>query len=583
MRLGLVLAAGAGVALAATAALRSVAAAEAKPDFTLFKERIEPVLQTVCAQCHAGQGKGQFKLVAHAPGSAFPEADHRKNYETVLKLLVPGEPEKSKFLQKPLANSGDGVPHGGGDRIFQGTAAYRAWTDFINGVRPARPAGPAGTKPAGVAGVEPDFGLFVARVEPTLLSVCAQCHAGQGKGQFRLVTHLPGSPFPLADHRENYETVLRLLTPGKPLDSKFLLKPLAERDGGVKHEGGDRIFRGDANHLAWTDFINGAKGPPPPEDVPEEVALPSVLDQGLLLQAEGMVATGDAAPADEDGAQGKVVAPGASGGRLTARFRVSRTADYALTLRGTRAPRGFRVRVDGSEPIEVDPPKDALSDTSPRLPLDGGLPLEARLGRLSVRSEGGALRMDGRQGTARFLSPADLPHTRVEARVSIPDVDEPGRDDAWLLFDCIDQENGKFLGLSDGGRKVVMGVLEGGRPRIVKSAPGPEGSAQRPEGTEGRRLGIDLLDGVAVGRLDGKPVLAVNFDRNLGAARFGFLTHGIATVEELVAWRGTEEVHRMRLTEGGVFHLLRGNHELEIELLPNGAALDSTTVRDVSR
>ncbi len=50
MRLGGALAATAGFALVTAVALRPGAAAEAKPDFALFKERIEPGLQTVCAQ-----------------------------------------------------------------------------------------------------------------------------------------------------------------------------------------------------------------------------------------------------------------------------------------------------------------------------------------------------------------------------------------------------------------------------------------------------------------------------------------------------------------------------------------------------
>jgi hypothetical protein len=582
MRLRFPLAAGATLALALACVLPDAAAADPKPDYALFKERIEPTLQQVCAACHAGKGRGQFALVVHAPGAPFPEADHRKNYETALRLVVPGNPDKSKFLQKPLANSVDGVPHGGGDRIFPGTEAHRAWLDFINGIRGkggATPApAPAAAKPAVGTGVVPDFGYFVARVEPTLLGVCAQCHAGAGKGQFALVTHLPGSPFPVADHKKNYDTVCLLLVPGKPMESKFLLKPLAERDGGVKHEGGDRIAKGDGNYVAWTEFIGGTKGPPPPEDAPPEEVLPTVQDKGLVLQAEDMTAQGDAAAGALDGATGKAMTPGAGGGTLRTRFRVGRSADYAVVLHAAAGPRGFRVRIDGSEPVDVEAPKSAWGDVSPRLPLDEGKPLEGRHGRLTVVD--GAVRMDGRQGTARFLSPADLAHSRVEAKFEMPPVDDPSRDDAWLLFDCLDSENGKFFGLADGGRRVVMGVIERkdrasptGVPRILKSI-------ARPEGTEGKVLAVDLLDGLAVGRLDGKPVIALNFDAGLGAAKFGFLTHGAVALQSLVATRSGEEVHRAKFGEGGVFDLRRGNHVLEVEMLPSGAPLDAVTIKD---
>ena len=113
-----------------------------------------------------------------------------------------------------------------------GTAAYKAWTEFIDGAKGTAPAAPA-PAPSSAPG-QPDFGYFVARVEPVLLNVCAQCHAGAGKGQFALVTHVGGTRFPLADHRKNFDTVVKLLVAGKPDQSKFLLKPLAERDGGVQ-------------------------------------------------------------------------------------------------------------------------------------------------------------------------------------------------------------------------------------------------------------------------------------------------------------------------------------------------------------
>src|SRR5205085_10324821 len=129
---------------------------------------------------------------------------------------------------------------------------------------------------------------------------------------------------------------------------------------------------------------------------------------------------------------------------------------------------------------DVDAPKDAkgFGDVGPMLPLDNGKPLDGRAGRIEV--DGATVKMDGRQGMARFLAAADLAHNRVEVKISVPPKDDPARDDAWLLFDCLDQDNGKFFGFSDAGKKVVMGVIEAGRPRVVKSVP-------RPEGTPGER------------------------------------------------------------------------------------------------
>src|SRR5689334_12462705 len=87
-------------ALAAAAAAAPARAAGEAPDFQFFKQNIEPVLQSVCAQCHAGKGKGRFGLIVHGAGVPFPDEEHRKNFDTVVALLVPGQPEKSQFLLK---------------------------------------------------------------------------------------------------------------------------------------------------------------------------------------------------------------------------------------------------------------------------------------------------------------------------------------------------------------------------------------------------------------------------------------------------------------------------------------------------
>ncbi len=442
----------------------------------------------------------------------------------------------------------------------------------------------------------PDFAFFTERIEPVVLTVCAQCHAGKGHGQYALIVHAEGAPFPEAERRKNYETILKLLVPGKPEQSKFLLKPLAVKDGGVLHEGGDRIFKGTPTYRAWVDFIDGVKGtaapaptstmpakmpmpgagskdpPATPPAPPEEI--PAVTERGLVLEAERLVLSGGARVADsaeKDSGGKKVVAAGPAGGRATAKFRVARTGEYAFALRLSAAETGVRVRVDGGEPLDVAAPKAGIAEALPSIPLDGGKPLDGRSGRLAVA--GDSFEMDGRQAVARFLSPADLPHSRLDATISLPEPDDAGRDDAWLLFDCLDPDNGKFFGLSDGGRRVVMGVLEGGRPRVIRAVPTPSGSP-------GERLTVDLADGVAFGRLDGKALLFVNFDRNLGAARFGFLTHGLATVRSLVATRGAEEVHRLRPSEGGVLRLRSGTHSVEVELMAGGASVAALTVKD---
>jgi hypothetical protein len=346
------------------------------------------------------------------------------------------------------------------------------------------------------------------------------------------------------------------------------------------------VFRNNIlrNLAAWVEFIRGVKGPPVPEDAPVEPEPPTVLEStGLVLQAEEMTRAGDLALVDapgdakpgaaKPGEAARAVAPGAAGGTLRGTFRTSRSGEYALTLRVGPGTRPLRVRVDGGEFLDVESPTGAAAEVGPRVVLDGGKPVEGRRGRLVV--EGDAVRLDGREGVARFLAAADLAHTRIDAVISTPPVDDPARDDAWLLFDCLDEENGRFFGISDAGRKVVMGVVEAGRPRVLKSVPMPAGAAAE-------RLSVELTAGVAVGRLDGKPVAFVNFDR-LQAGRFGFLTHGVMTVKECVAKHGAEEVHRLRPSLGGVFALRRASHSIEIQLPPGAGALDALIVKEMPR
>lgn len=551
---------------------RVAAAADPTLDYGFFRERVEPVLQSVCAECHAGKGQGRFALNARAPGVPVPDAESRKNFETVGKLVKPGKPDKSEFLLKPLAQSDGGVAHKGGDRLFKGTPAHKAWLDFINGVKGSAPA-PASPAPSGPG--EPDLGFFAARIQPVLLGVCAQCHAAPGKGQLSLVVRAPGVRMSGADLRANFEAVRRLVVPGKPERSPFLQKPLAERDGGAKHEGGDRISRGDANHRAWTEFINGVKGPPPPEDALPEEALPSVGDGALTLEVETGTIRGDAVFVPVPGAVGTAAVPGAGGGRVALRFRASRRADYVVALRAGPGARGARLRIDDGDFLDVPAGPDGFGEVRPVVPLDGTRPLDGRAGRLDVQD--GAIALDGRDGVARFLSPADLAHTRVRAVFSLPPADAPGRDDAWVLFDCLDASNGKFFGLADGGRRLVLGVVERGAIRVVKSAASPPLADGAP-----LALGVDLVDGVAVGRVGDKPVLFAHFDRGLGAARFGAMTHGLATVREMTAHLGEDEVHRSRFGSGAVFSLTRGNHTMELELLPQGAAVDAVVVREAA-
>lgn len=108
----------------------------------VFAREVEPVLETRCAQggCH-GRADRPFSL--YAPGQL--RADARRlhlaeplsvgevatNARRVAALAVPGAPDDSPALRKPLALAAGGAYHGGGDvfvdRTDPGYRALRSW------------------------------------------------------------------------------------------------------------------------------------------------------------------------------------------------------------------------------------------------------------------------------------------------------------------------------------------------------------------------------------------------------------------------------------------------------------------------
>jgi hypothetical protein len=110
----------AAAALAAPIAAPSTASAQSL-DFEVYRSSVEPIFllkragHTRCAVCHGGS-TNSFSLVRVAPGTAaYTEAQSRKNFEVVTKLVVPGRPDDSHLLMYPLVpEEGGGAYHSGG-------------------------------------------------------------------------------------------------------------------------------------------------------------------------------------------------------------------------------------------------------------------------------------------------------------------------------------------------------------------------------------------------------------------------------------------------------------------------------------
>jgi hypothetical protein len=97
-----------------------------KLDYEFFKTRVEPIFlkrrsadHARCYVCHqvAHHGGGPLSLEMLSPGmSTWTEEQSRHNFEVVSRLVVPGDPSSSLFLQMPLAPEAGGLAdtHQGG-------------------------------------------------------------------------------------------------------------------------------------------------------------------------------------------------------------------------------------------------------------------------------------------------------------------------------------------------------------------------------------------------------------------------------------------------------------------------------------
>ena len=95
-------------------------------DYDFFKTRVEPIFlkkrsedHARCYVCHqvSRHNGGPLSLDMLPPGASFwTEEQSRHNFEIVSKLVVPGDPSLSLFLQMPLAPEAGGLAdtHQGG-------------------------------------------------------------------------------------------------------------------------------------------------------------------------------------------------------------------------------------------------------------------------------------------------------------------------------------------------------------------------------------------------------------------------------------------------------------------------------------
>jgi hypothetical protein len=112
------------------------------PDFSYYRTKVEPIFTTKrpthagCVVCHAG--RTSFNLQPLAKGVAtYTEAESRKNYEMLLKIVKPADPEKSMLLMHPLAEAGGGDDFHSGGRQFPNKQDPN-WQTMLNWIKGAK-------------------------------------------------------------------------------------------------------------------------------------------------------------------------------------------------------------------------------------------------------------------------------------------------------------------------------------------------------------------------------------------------------------------------------------------------------------
>ena len=222
-------------------------AAQGTLDYQYYKDNIEPMFirprgsfappdpgMPACVMCHTWQANTPMKLerlTENPNGSVlWTEAQSRRNFEVVSSLVTPGDPDNSRLLRKPLAVAAGGAPaHIGGK--FWASKDDPEWKVLADWVRKAGPARAAAAAPAA-----PDYGFFRACVQPIFVSPnknairCTECHGGNNG----FATDLPAGKAEWAEEesKKAYDELMKLVVPGQPTQSRFLMHPLHPVGGG---------------------------------------------------------------------------------------------------------------------------------------------------------------------------------------------------------------------------------------------------------------------------------------------------------------------------------------------------------------
>jgi len=112
-------------------------------DFEFFRTRVQPILlrkRPGHARCYVCHSTGTtFRIERLSPGAVcWNEEQSRRNFDSVRRLVVPGDPPASRLLTHPLAPEAGGDPfHSGGKHWdSQSDAEWQTLAAWVRGARP---------------------------------------------------------------------------------------------------------------------------------------------------------------------------------------------------------------------------------------------------------------------------------------------------------------------------------------------------------------------------------------------------------------------------------------------------------------
>ena len=223
-------------------------------DFDFYRQNIEPIFarprgypnaggSPACVMCHTWQTSLRFALedMTDTPdGWGWTAGQSVLNYDVVTQLVNASDPPSSKLLTKPLSPQAGGEGHTGGS-YWQSTGdpEYQVVLEWIE-MLPAEQFTP---RP------EPtlDFEFYRACVQEVFANPrygqlpCSECHRGGSTGFAPVPAN--GTSWTEQEARRGFEAIQRLILPGNPVQSRWLLKPLHPDGGGSYAHNGVRRWQ----------------------------------------------------------------------------------------------------------------------------------------------------------------------------------------------------------------------------------------------------------------------------------------------------------------------------------------------------